>query len=128
MLTQPKQLAIGLAGALVLNIATGLGFWAALLAFGHATNPVETTFVFLLANAPGSAVPTPGGLGAVEAALTFAFTSVGVPPARPCRPRWSTVWRSTGCASRWAPRHEMVGPAQSDLKLCPFCAKYGENP
>lgn len=81
VLTQPKELAIGFAGALVLNLATGLGFWAALMAFGYPTNPIETTFVFLLANTLGSAVPTPGGLGAVEAALTFAFTSVGVPAA-----------------------------------------------
>lgn len=81
VLAQPKQLAIGYAGALMLNLATGLGFWAALMAFGYQTNPIETTFVFLLANTLGSAVPTPGGLGAVEAALTFAFTSVGVPAA-----------------------------------------------
>lgn len=55
------------------------GFWAALLAFGYHTNPIETTFIFLLANTLGSAVPTPGGLGAVEAALSVAFTAVGVP-------------------------------------------------
>lgn len=57
----------------------GLQFWAALLAFGYHTNPIETTFIFLLANTLGSAVPTPGGLGAVEAALSVAFTAVGVP-------------------------------------------------
>ena len=38
-------------------------------------------FIFILANTLGSAVPTPGGLGAIEAALTFAFSSVGVPAA-----------------------------------------------
>lgn len=81
LLTQPKKLSIGVLGSLVLNIATGLGFWAALLAFGYQTNPLETTFLFLLANTLGSSVPTPGGLGAVEAALTFAFASVGVPTA-----------------------------------------------
>ena len=81
MLSQPRQLIIATLGALVLNVATGLGFWASLLAFGYHTNPAETIFIFLLANTLGSAVPTPGGLGAVEAAVTFAFTSVGVPPA-----------------------------------------------
>ena len=79
VLTRPKELLFGIVGALILNIGTGLGFWAALLAFGYHTNPVETTFIFLLANTLGSAVPTPGGLGAVEAALSVAFTAVGVP-------------------------------------------------
>ena len=41
--------------------------------------PAETTFIFLLANTLGSAVPTPGGLGAVEAVLSVAFTAVGIP-------------------------------------------------
>ena len=79
VLARPKELAFGIAGALVLNLATGLGFWAALMAFGYHTNPIETTFIFLLANTLGSAVPTPGGLGAVEAALSVAFTAVGIP-------------------------------------------------
>lgn len=78
-LTQPRELTAGIVGALVLNLATGLGFWAALLAFGYHMNPIETTFVFLLANTLGSAVPTPGGMGAVEAALSVAFTAIGVP-------------------------------------------------
>ncbi|WP_342590059.1 lysylphosphatidylglycerol synthase transmembrane domain-containing protein [Bifidobacterium colobi] len=81
VLSQPKQLTISCAGALFQNITTGLAFWSALQAFGYATNPIETTFVFMLAYALGSAVPTPGGLGGVEAALTFAFVAVGVPQA-----------------------------------------------
>ena len=79
VLARPKELAFGIAGALVLNLATGLGFWAALMAFGCHANPIEPTFIFLLANTLGSAVPTPGGLGAVEAALSVAFTAVGIP-------------------------------------------------
>ena len=79
VLARPKELAFGIAGALVLNLATGLGFWAAFMAFGCHANPIETTFIFLLANTLGSAVPTPGGLGAVEAALSVAFTAVGIP-------------------------------------------------
>lgn len=81
IMSQPRQLIISILGSLILNFSIGFGFWAALLAFGYHTNPLETTFVFLLANTLGSAVPTPGGLGAIEAALTFAFTSVGVPAA-----------------------------------------------
>lgn len=79
VLGQPAQLSVSVAGALLQNMGTGLAFWAALLAFGVNTNPIETTFVFMLAYALGSAVPTPGGLGGVEAALTVSFAAVGVP-------------------------------------------------
>ncbi|MDO4913876.1 MAG: lysylphosphatidylglycerol synthase transmembrane domain-containing protein, partial [Bifidobacteriaceae bacterium] len=81
VITQPKELGIGVFGAVILNVAVSIGFWFSLLAFGYQSNPIETMFIFLLANAVGSAIPTPGGLGAVEAALTFGFTSVGVPAA-----------------------------------------------
>ncbi|KAA8819988.1 TIGR00374 family protein [Bifidobacterium rousetti] len=79
VLSNPRQLAVSVLGMLLLNVATGLEFWAALLAFGQMTNPFETLFLFLLANAIGSAVPTPGGLGGVEAALTFSFGAAGIP-------------------------------------------------
>ena len=79
VLNQPTELAVSICGGLLQNITTGLAFWAALLAFGVHMNPLETIFVFMLAYALGSAVPTPGGLGGVEAALTFAFVAVGVP-------------------------------------------------
>lgn len=59
MLTNPKELSFSVLGMLILNVATGLEFWAALLAFGQMTNPLETLFIFLVANAIGSAVPTP---------------------------------------------------------------------
>lgn len=79
ILARPDRLVIGFLGAVILNLATALSFWVALMAFGTRTNPVETIFVFLLANTLASAVPTPGGLGAVEAALTLSFSGMGVP-------------------------------------------------
>ncbi|NMM99945.1 Lysylphosphatidylglycerol synthase TM region [Bifidobacterium sp. DSM 109958] len=81
LLTRPRQLAVGTLGALIQTFAFGLAFWSALMAFGWRTNVFETTFVFLLANTLGSAVPTPGGLGAVEAALMAGFGAAGVPSA-----------------------------------------------
>lgn len=81
LISRPLQLIVGSFGAVALVACVGLGYWVALLAFGYYANPWETILLFLLANTAGSAVPTPGGLGAVEASLTFAFTSVGVPPA-----------------------------------------------
>lgn len=58
VLSQPRQLTVSCLGALFQNATTGLAFWAALQAFGHSSNPIETTFVFLLAYALGSAVPS----------------------------------------------------------------------
>lgn len=81
VLSQPRQLTAAVAGMALQNLATAVCFWAALLAFGQRTSLVETVFIFMLAYALGSAVPTPGGLGGVEAALTFAFAGVGVPSA-----------------------------------------------
>lgn len=114
-LTQPRELLTGIIGALILNIATGLGFWAALLAFGQQTNPIETIFVFLLANTLGSAVPTPGGLGAVEAALSVAFTAIGIPSTIAVSAtllyRIAFYWLRIpigALASKWLDRHNLL--------------------
>lgn len=115
MLTQPKQLAISALGALLQSLAFGLSFWAALKAFGYPTNVLETTFIFLLANTLGSAVPTPGGLGAVEAALTFGFSSLGVPTAVALSAtllfRVATYWLRIplgALAMKWLNAHNLV--------------------
>lgn len=79
LFSRPAILAVSAAGSIVQNGTLALSFWVSLLAFGYHANVFETMFLFLLANAIGSAVPTPGGLGAVETALTLAFTGIGVP-------------------------------------------------
>jgi len=81
LLTQPATLAVACFGAVLQSVALGLSFWAALMAFGYHSNVVETTFIYLLSSTIGSAVPTPGGLGGVEAMLFAAFTGTGVPGA-----------------------------------------------
>lgn len=80
-LTQPGKIGVAFLGWLFQNVTLGLSFWAALMAFGQYTNPIETTFIYVLTNTLASAVPTPGGLGAIEAALALGFTSLGVPYA-----------------------------------------------
>jgi uncharacterized protein (TIRG00374 family) len=79
LMSRPSRLGIAAVGSIVQNAGLGVGFWFALQAFGYQAPFFETIFLFLLANAAGSAVPTPGGLGAVEAALTLAFTTTGIP-------------------------------------------------
>lgn len=79
LFSRPAILAISATGSIVQNGTLALSFWVSLLAFGYHANVLETIFLFLLANAVGSAVPTPGGLGAVETALTLTFTGIGIP-------------------------------------------------
>lgn len=115
VLTQPKQLIMSALGALLQSLAFGLSFWAALKAFGYPTNIFETTFIFMLANTLGSAVPTPGGLGAVEAALTFGFSGLGVPTAVALSAtllfRVATYWLRIplgALAMKWLNAHNLV--------------------
>lgn len=78
-LTEPRSMTMGALGAIIQNVFMGLSFWTALMAFDCRMNPFETMFLYLIANTAGAAVPTPGGLGGIEAALTFVFASAGVP-------------------------------------------------
>jgi uncharacterized protein (TIRG00374 family) len=51
---------------------------AAVAAFGGVVSFPEIGAAYVVASALGSAAPTPGGLGAVEAALVAALTGYGM--------------------------------------------------
>ena len=55
-----------------------LALAACLRAFGAAVSPERVAAAFLGGSALASAAPTPGGVGAVEAALVAALTGFGV--------------------------------------------------
>ena len=57
-----------------------LALMASLRAFGADASALKVAAVFLGASAVGSVAPTPGGLGAVEAALVAGLTAVGLAP------------------------------------------------
>lgn len=78
VLGQPWRLALGLGGNLLLTVAYVGAFDSVLRAFGHELPLVDVTVLFLLGNAVGAIVPTPGGLGAVEGALIAGLTSSGL--------------------------------------------------
>src|SRR3954463_8428534 len=63
------------------NAGYVLAFDASLRAFGASLELPTLMVVYLAASVLGSAAPTPGGLGAVEAALVGGLTAVGVPVA-----------------------------------------------
>ena len=75
---QPAKLAKGIGGALLLT-ACYIGCLAvSVLAFGGSLPFDSIAVVYLTGAAIGSIVPTPGGIGAVEAALTAGLTAAGL--------------------------------------------------
>ncbi|SFO50068.1 MULTISPECIES: lysylphosphatidylglycerol synthase transmembrane domain-containing protein [Actinomadura] len=78
VLQSPRKLATGMGGTLLLTLAFSLCLDASIRAFGGSLPWTTVVLVFLTANAVGSAAPTPGGLGAVEGALTLALTISGL--------------------------------------------------
>jgi glycosyltransferase 2 family protein len=78
---QPRKLAEGIGGALLLTGAYILCLDVCIRALGGSVALASTAVVYLTGSALGSLVPTPGGLGAVEAALSAGLTAAGLPGA-----------------------------------------------
>jgi uncharacterized protein (TIRG00374 family) len=79
---RPAKLAVGIGGALLLTVAYILCLETSVLAFGGSVALASVAVVYLTGSAIGSAVPTPGGVGAVEAALSAGLTAAGMPGAK----------------------------------------------
>jgi uncharacterized membrane protein YbhN (UPF0104 family) len=77
-LQDPRRLAMGLGGNLLLTLGYGVCLWACVQSVDAEVSIATATLVFVSGNTVGSLVPTPGGLGAVEAALTAGLTAAGV--------------------------------------------------
>jgi len=75
---RPRKLAEGVGGVLLLSLTYILCLSACVAAFGGSVSIAKIGFVYLTGSAIGSIIPTPGGLGAVEAALTAGLTAAGV--------------------------------------------------
>ncbi len=78
---QPAKLAEGVGGALLVTAAYICCLDVSIRAFGGSLPFVAVAVVYLTGNAIGSAVPTPGGIGAVETALSAGLTVAGLKPA-----------------------------------------------
>ncbi|MEU7986535.1 lysylphosphatidylglycerol synthase transmembrane domain-containing protein [Streptosporangium canum] len=79
VLQSPRKIIEGFSGTLLLTIFFVLCLDASVRAFGGSLSFAAVAIVFLAGNAIGSAAPTPGGLGAVEAALIGGLTISGLP-------------------------------------------------
>ena len=78
-ISHPLRLAISAGANLVLTAAYLVAFIAALRAIGAHPALLPAAVVYLAGNAVGSAAPTPGGIGGVEAVLAAGLTAIGVP-------------------------------------------------
>jgi uncharacterized protein (TIRG00374 family) len=78
-ISQPLRLAISAAANLLLTAAYLVAFIAALRAVGAHPAILPAAVVYLAGNAVGSAAPTPGGIGGVEAVLAAGLTAIGIP-------------------------------------------------
>ncbi|MER5255427.1 lysylphosphatidylglycerol synthase transmembrane domain-containing protein [Streptomyces sp. NPDC002855] len=83
VLQRPQKLLTGIGGMLLLTLLFVLCLDASVRAFSSTEmttlSLASVAVVFLAGNALGSAAPTPGGIGAVEATLTLGLVAVGVP-------------------------------------------------
>ena len=75
---QPKKLLSGVFGVLLLNLAYCACLVASVRAFTTDASIAAIALVYLAASVVGQAAPTPGGLGAVEAALAAGLTAAGI--------------------------------------------------
>ncbi|HUJ06876.1 MAG TPA: lysylphosphatidylglycerol synthase domain-containing protein [Streptosporangiaceae bacterium] len=80
---RPMKLAQGAGGSLLMMLAYILCLAASLRAVGDANVPLASiAVVYLVGNAASTFIPTPGGIGAVETALSTSLALVaGVPAA-----------------------------------------------
>lgn len=68
-------------GALFAKLSTITAFVVSVHAFGVDMSYARAGALYMVGSTIGSAVPTPGGVGGIEAALTAALISAGVPDA-----------------------------------------------
>jgi undecaprenyl-diphosphatase len=79
---RPRQAAVLFGGAVGVTGAYTLTFWVCLVAFHVHISPAQAAAVYLGGAVVSAAAPTPGGLGAMEAALVAGLTHVGIHDGR----------------------------------------------
>jgi glycosyltransferase 2 family protein len=75
----PVKLALLFGGSVIITLANIWALHASVIALGGSVGMAEVGAVYLAGRAVASAAPTPGNLGAIEAALVAGLTGVGVP-------------------------------------------------
>ena len=78
LINQPSRLLAGISGVLLLNLSYCMCLVACVFAFTPTVSVVGIFLVYLGSSVVAQAAPTPGGLGAVEAALAAGLTATGM--------------------------------------------------
>ena len=78
---EPKRLGLIVLGCTGTTLGSALALWASVNAFGGSASFVTVTVVTMVGGTLASAAPTPGGVGAVEAALIGGLAAFGLPAA-----------------------------------------------
>ena len=78
---EPRRLAVIVLGCAATTLGAALALWASIEAFGGNASFVTVTIVTMVGGTLAAAAPTPGGVGAVEAALIGGLAAFGVPAA-----------------------------------------------
>lgn len=81
VLGQPGRLLLGIGGNVIMTAGYLAAFGATLAAFGQSLPLTTLAVIYLTGTAIGSAVPTPGGIGGVETALTTGLRTAGISTA-----------------------------------------------
>lgn len=81
VVSQPTRLVTGVAGNLLVTGGYLLAFGLTAKAFGFDLSVTTVALVYLTGNTIGAAVPTPGGIGAVEGALSTGLRAAGIATA-----------------------------------------------
>ena len=77
--SEPRRLVIIVLGCAATTLGGAMALWACIEAFGGNSSFVTVTVVTMIGGTLASAAPTPGGVGAVEAALIGGLAAFGVP-------------------------------------------------
>jgi len=78
LLSSPRKLIESVGGAVALNLFYILALWSATRAFDAQLGFAQVAVVYLAGAAIASAAPTPGGLGAVEIAMSTGLGAIGM--------------------------------------------------
>jgi uncharacterized protein (TIRG00374 family) len=111
----PKRFSIIILGCAATTLGAALALWASVVAFGGGTTFVTVTVVTMIGGTLASAAPTPGGVGAVEAALIGGLAAFGLPASIAVPSvllyRVLTCWLPVFLGwptLRWLTKHDMV--------------------
>lgn len=77
--THPDRILLGIVGSLLQSVGYVAAFGFSLASFGYSLPIMTLAITFLISNTLGSVVPSPGGIGPVEAALTGGLAVAGIP-------------------------------------------------